>query len=310
MATGYRFRTEADSGTRILHAAGSLIAVLDDLLAAGGSPWTKTVNGTNDVTYQAPGGSQIKLRVYDNVNSTTSYVRRVNGQVGSGTVFPTGTQEANSSQGFCLLKVRYSNNTTAVNDARYVGIRTDRFMLLYVTESDTNLMGYALVAGDLPTIHGSDPGMCVVLGHTQNTTINTSFNHTAAGFIAGNNSTGGWNANESGYAELAPDGVVTPVPIGVKFNTTENAGASVADNFGKIVTGAVEVWSARVSTATSSAGSVLRATIPYLRSIDNNAGIAHRDTFSIGAANYIVLAAEGGSSLFALMTNDEEVGLP
>ena len=312
MATGYRYRTEADSGIRISSAAGSLIAVLDDLLTSGGSPWSKTVNGTNDATYTAPGGSQIKLRVYNNVAHTTSFIVRVTGQVGSGAVFPSSTQEANAGQGSCVIRVRRNSSALAANDARYIGIRTDRFMLLCVTQSDTAFIGSVLIAGDIPTVFGADPGLCVVMSTTTNSLTSTSSSTGVnAGFMQANSTTGGTVQVEYGYAELAPNGTTTPVPIGPKFAVRDGSnGPSVTNSFGKIILGEVYVWSALTTTATTASGAFTRGKIPYIRSIENSSGIAFDDTFSEGAANFIVKTDDSNTSFFAIMTNDQETGLP
>lgn len=309
-ATGFRYRTYADSGNAtIANTAGSLITVLDDLLTGGSSPWTKTTNGTNDVTYQAPGGSQIKLRVYNNVAHTTSFAVRTTGQVGSGTIFPTTTQEAAANQGYCCVKARNSASTASTAHPTWYGIRTDRFMLLAVDKSSGgNGPGSVFIAGDLPVFDGLDPGLCVVGGYLSSnvaTHVSTGDAMSPSGFA--NNTMGG--VNVGGYANVAANGSTQSVPV-FYFQTMPSQGyATVANSFGRIPLGRILVATTTATTGTArlSGAVLIRGYIPYLfcSPVDETAQ-ADGDTFTDSGGNAYINIKSGSTNSFQLMTSDGE----
>lgn len=314
MATGFRIRTHADSGNaRIASAAGSLITVLDDLLTGGASPWTKTTNGTNDVTYQAPAGSQLKVRVYNTVAHTTSFIVRVTGQIGSDPVFPTATQEATSSQGYVCIKARNSTSAVAANDPGYIGIRTDRWFCLITTDTSTPAaVGNYFAAGDVPTFDGADPGLCILSGYM-------STNLTVTGTTVNNTPTGNLGVIDNpatipviGYASVASNGTTTSVPLFMYQTLPATGFASLATCFSKMLLGRILLCTTLSTTATSLGLNVgvMRGYFPHIFVFPPSSGWASMDTFTDGNGNsYTIVSPHNGVSV-AMMTNDGESGLP
>jgi hypothetical protein len=315
MATGYRIRTWADSGNdKILNTAGSVITVLDDLLTNGSAAWSRTVNGTNDITYEAPAGSQIKVRVRNNVASTTSLTpAQLNGQVGSGTVFPTATQEASSSQYFCSARVRASTNAAATHHQRWVGIRTDRFFMVCSTWSDSTSLGAIFGGGDLPTYDPSDPGLCAIFGNCRTSSLTS----TATGVDNSLPSMLGAINNAStgvvGYANVGADGVTTSVPMFPFQLLPHNGLNTVTSSFGRLLLGRVVLFTPADTTTQGVIGtaSVLRGFMPFIRTIGQSSGHVVGDTFTdADGATYLVVQNVDANRRFALMTSDSEPELP
>ena len=315
MATGYRIRRHTDSGNgRIGYAAGSLITVLDDLLTVGGNNWSKTVNATNDVTYQAPAGSQVKLRVYDTTSGATTFPVRLTGQVGSGTVFPTATQESVSSQGYATVRKRENTNTGTGYDPGYIGIRTDRFMLLLRTLSTSFTFGGGIfMAGDLPTYVGTDPGLCAVLGSCgSNSLTNTNYANENS-FPSAFQSLYATSTGLDGYANVGHDGVTAAVPLFVRQILPNGGLGTVANSLSKLTLGPLMVYTSNTTTQYNlSTTSMLRGRVPFVYTIAESGGAAAGDTFTDGnGASYEVVTVNNGTQrLCALMTSDSETGLP
>lgn len=315
MATGYRIRTHTDSGNaKIGSTAGSLITVLDDLLTSGSSPWTKTTNGTNDVTYTAPAGSQVKLRVYNNVAHTTSFIVRFTCQVGSNPVFPTPTQETTSGQGYTCMKSRNATSATTTNDQGYIGIRTDRFMMLMITGSDLNPSagGCMMCAGDVPVFDGSDPGLCIGSGFTQNSLTSTSTTQNTS--IPGSLTPYDGSAGLVGYADKHSNGTTNAVPLFFIQTLPASGFSSLSSHLNSLMLGRILLATCSLTTAAnlSAAAStlVVRGYVPFLFTFPIATGFATGDTFTdSNGASYTIVAAIAGTFV-AVMTSDSEAGLP
>ena len=241
---------------RFTTAAGGRIAVLDYVFTSGPSPWTKTVDGTNIVSYQAPGGSQIKLTFYDNQTSTVSYISEVVATVGLD-VFPTPTQQTT------LNRVGFRHSFGTANTLGWYFVRTDRLIVMATiqpTSSITNQYGGSLVAGDLPVYSPSDPGLCVLLGVAYGTTQNSTTN--AVGVLSSS-----INYGQRGYAHVNRLNNTKSVPAGV-INYSDSAqfasGVNVAAYDGEFPLLRLEVFT-NATQAASTTAAVLRGWIPYVR---------------------------------------------
>lgn len=283
MATGFRYRTDADSA-RLGYAAGALITVLDDLLTAGSNPWSKTTNGTNDVTYQAPGGSQVKLHVAQNYSLSTNFLVQVYAQVGADPKFPIAAQVSNSSLGAVSLKCRETTVTTEAYDQRWYGLRTDRFMMLAVGPCDTLIGGSMMICGDLPVLDAADPGLCVIACSTSTTVSSTST--TLESSITNSFVPAPAAVLECGYAYVAADGTTLSVPMhlipafphGSSFHR-------LSDSFGHLPMGRVYVATSELQDDTGISNDfwTLRGYLPYIFvSPVNPSDLNWNDTFSDG----------------------------
>ena len=312
MATGFRFRKWNDAGNAVLgDDAGAIHVVLDDLLTGGSNPWSKTVNGTNDVTYQAPGGSQIKLHVAQNYALTSNFYIQVYGQVGADPVFPTATQVANVNQGAVTLKCRDSTSTATAYDQLWYGIRTDRFMLLAVgPNTQPSDSGSVIAAGDFPVISGADPGLTALLGQTTSTlsatNVNTELSLSNALYPPTSSSA---EIGEYGYAYQDLAQVILSAPCFTWETLPNNASACLLAHYGgdvplgKIILG---TGSATTNTSIATNDVAWRGYIPYMRSCPvREADFNNGDTFTDGAgATYMYWKAGVDPCVF--MISDDE----
>ena len=159
-ATGWRYANWTQGGSvpgRFGTAAGDVFTVLDYMLTQGSNPWTKTNTGTNQNSYQAPGGSQATFEVTDNLAMATSNWARVVATIGGDRV-PTLTQES----AYCVPRIVKGVNTSG--PFGWWSVRTDRFFMLISTNPTSSSVSHMMFAiGDVPTLTPGDPGVCIVL---------------------------------------------------------------------------------------------------------------------------------------------------
>ena len=313
MATGFRYRKWDDAGAvKIENAAGSLITVFDDILTNGSSPWTKTINGTNDVTYQAPGGSMIKFHVAQNYAFNTNFLVSLTAQVGTDPVFPTATQKGTTSQGHVVLKCRETSTQTSDYDQKWHAIRTDRFFLFSTASADL-VTGHSVIAvGDFPVFSGSDPGLCGLIGGC--TTVPTHVSSSQYSFSNSNTYNSPTTSQAWGYAFVAMDGVTLSVPIALWPTLPGQwTSRSIVKSLGGIPLGKFIIATQCLSTGYSlnSHDHVFRGWIPHYRicPLDEN-GINNEDTFSDGnSSTYRYIRSIGKAQPVTFVTSDDE-GLP
>jgi hypothetical protein len=304
MTTGYFYANWQQGGSvpgRVTAGIGTFITILDWIFLQGPSPWTKTVDATNIVSYQAPGGSQIKIQFDNSVAQATTCYIKVRGTVGA-TVFPTPLQESvNGSQVFRYI-------VTNTNMLGWYAIRTDRSVLIICNNpaaSNTTAPGM-FFGGDAPVLDSADPGLCMIASHNM---VVMPTNSGSNSFVTSN------TMSHNGYAYVAKDGVTTSVPLGVIFmKGSPGSTAPLSSYVNGFPVFPYYVWVSPTQSYTSSAA-VVRGRIPWIVSLPfSGTGINPNfnqtivgDTFSIGAAQYEIFGFAGAAAdLGALMTNDQE----
>jgi hypothetical protein len=309
MTTGYyaaNWRQGGGAPGKLSYAAGQLINLLDYVLVNNGpSPWTKTVLGTNQAAYTAPGGSQVTLNVYDDIRTASNIYSRLTATVG-GQTFPTPAQEANGSLGYVLCQIASSATADVSYHYGWHAIRTDRFFLLRLDSAywQPSATG-GLCVGDIPTLDPADPGLCVLMG-TRYSVYPTGSG--AENFYEGSNPH--TSVYFGGYAYATKTLSLFSVPASTrKHHYTNSNGNLIADWGGK-----VPIFPTLIYTGTSSSSSlpILRGWIPYFYqfpttdgvAIGDTSGVYTGDTFSAGAATFEL--ARTGSTYIGWMTNDQE----
>lgn len=306
MSTGFQYLDHRMGGSvpgyHSNTVAGAVLTTLDYVFTTGPSPWTKTVEGTNYNSYQAPGGSQIKLHVDNQYTGLVSTHIEIWGDVG-GTVFPTVAQRATQK----VLARAFMN--TAYPTGWYA-VRTDRFaaiMFQTVASGSPNSVAGWLVAGDIPVLDPADAGLCVVVG-----TVLSSYPYgpgTNPFTVAGTSITGPY-----GFALSSKDGLSASVPVYClnPFSSSNYQSTLYSDYNGAFPVSRWTVGTPRTAVPESSRY-VVRGYIPFVYSTPfNQTGVTAlynavqaADTFEIGG-NTLELFLGGGSTVAAFMQTDGE----
>lgn len=158
MAAGFEYFSSADAGAPVLTgAAGKLAAVLDWALVGKGG-WDLAFTGTNVRVYRAQAGNRFYLRL-DDTQSLYSRLRayRAMTAVSTGTnQFPNNTQASNIN----TWGIRKAYAASASLPQRYWGVRTNRYIVLFVECSDVATAGIAYRSffqfGDFPSLCEAD----------------------------------------------------------------------------------------------------------------------------------------------------------
>lgn len=318
-ATGFYTRSSEDGGSpatsRIGNAAGSLISALDDLLTEGPSPWSKVVNGTNDVTYTAPGGSGASLNVLDNTAHGTNFYVRLRLTTGGSPSFqvPTTTQEVTTNQGYVYIRARSSTNTATAYDPDWLGVRTDRFCLFQIGLADSITgPGMYFAFGDFPTLSPNDPGLTGIIGTVTTVTSTTNASESTSAQNAQADNSFAFTNTTSGYVDVSYDGITGPVPVTI-HNQFLPTYQNVTYHNGDIPLGRVWIVAADATTDTNIVAQAcsIRGYIPYAYSIPifggPAAGVTNRDTFlDANGAQYQLRAGYSNVKFIAVMTSDDE----
>jgi hypothetical protein len=318
-ATGFYTRSSEDGGSpatsRIGSAAGTVIDALDALLTEGPSPWSKVINGTNDVTYTAPGGSGASLNVLDNTAHSSNYFVRLRMFTGGSPSFqvPTPTQETTSGQGYVYVRARGTTSTASTGDPDWFGVRTDRMCLFHIGIADTaQYPGNYFAFGDFPTLSPNDPGLTGILALTTTITATTTVNDTTSAQNAQSEGSFQHPTTPVGYVDVAYDGFIGPVAATVQ-NQFQPAYQNVTYHNGDIPLGRVWIVTADATTDTNLQAQTcsMRGYIPYAHSIPiyggPASGITNRDTFSdANGAQYQLRAGYNNSRFIAVMTSNDE----
>lgn len=289
MTTGYRYQDYRMGGSVpgvFDPNAGDVFTVLDWMLTSGSNPWTKTNIGTNIEEYQAPGGSQVKMTVYDEypmTGGTNSYHSLVRATVGA-TTFPTPTQEATSGYGGVHIVKRYGS--TALG---WIGMRTDRLFMMMTTGTVSNAPDNLLVVGDLPTLDPSDPGLCIVAGRLGTglyPSISTSANVSNLAMTTSSAVFTGYSLNNK-----ANNVSSCPLFFRADLGALSNGSKNVADYAGGFPL--IPYYVLTSDTQLSSGYSTLRGKLPWWYAVPFGTGAtfinnvtASGDTFAIGAAEF------------------------
>lgn len=317
MATGYyRQDHRMGGGAPGLFGltAGAVITVFDHIFTTGPSTWTKTVLATNDVEYQAPGGSQVVLRVENQHPATTCNFARLTARVGAVT-FPTPAQV--TARGQSLF--RYTINST--QPFGWYAIRTDRYALIWAGGGVGANYGDLIVVGDLPVLDPNDPGMCVLLAHHNSLTAwpsGSGITSTIRSIVPTPLS------NNQGWALINKANTVNSVPVYLVSSgggMSNMAGGVYSDWGGYVPIFPVYALTTVVDATVSSSRIIHRATIPYLRLMphrsDSAAGFTMAffpfsnftgDTFTVGSDTYEMFTMQNNSSYgpWCFMLNDGE----
>lgn len=322
MATGYFFAASNQGGSVPLKFgpnAGDGLTVYDWCLTQGPNPWTKVVTGTNTASYQAPGGSQIKLDIDDTYPISTSFYSRCRSSVG-GTQFPIPAQEADGNRGGVPM-IRKSMSGTSGYAYEWISVRTDRLWILYTGAPVTGQAFYTAmhVFGDLPTIDPADPGVCVNLGSF----MSASYPQQAlpanwfGALSTSHNNIGGHVYSNKANTLLSP-----LVYCNTPFIQNTSA-LTLADFAGVVPTCPIYVFSGCTSQTSASQQLIPRAWIPYLRILplrpDSGYGLTVKwisnatptaawtgDTATIGGNSYHLMYSSTAQWTLAFMTNDGE----
>jgi len=313
-ATGFQILRSSDGGAPALDGqAGSLINVLDALLDIGGSDayWAKAFTGTNKAAYRAANGERFYLRVDDSVGQyarVRGYASMSDVDTGSGD-FPTTTHQTNYN---------WHKSNTADSTARtYVGIATDRFVLLLVSGGWTGSGQDLYFFGEPKKFYASDTGSTVLHGYPGNT-IGTS------AFRQGGQSTnpysisGSYNApsnNTSGMMPFAKtaDGAGA-AGTGVYFAPSP----STSVPFGTY--GYLPLIPLLCGSTVSGTAGLLRAALPHIYALPNyetDPNLAAGDTFTDDDGRTYQICTPAGTAslsssaaLFAIMTSNTETAVP
>jgi len=292
------------------YLAGAIHEVLDDLLTVGSYPWTKTVNGTNDVTYQAPGGSEMMLHVAQNYSLSTNLLIQLYAQVGTDPEFPTPTQVVTAGQGYVTLRPRDSTSSATTYDSNWYGIRTDRFMLLAIGPNNAgSVMGSIVAAGDFPVLSGSDPGLTCILGSTSTTSSNTSTSteYTLTGALYPPQSSP--PNGVYGYSYNHFQGSTLSHPVFCWQTLPNNSYLYYSDTLGELQLGKLLIGTSANTTDASniSTRTMYRGYVPYLRSCPvRQADMANEDTFTdAGGATYMYWDSLNNYPAVLMISDDE-----
>lgn len=312
-SVGYKILRSSDVGAPVLSGqAGALIGVLDELLSIGdsGTYWQKVYTGTNKAAYRADNGDRYYLRV-DDSNAQYGLVRgyATMSGVDTGTGdFPTTTQQTNYA---------WHKSNTANSTARtYLGIATDRFVLLLISGGWSGSGQDLYFFGDIKKANAADVG-CSVLKAYPGTTLGTS------GFVAGGNNSGPAFQCGSTYAaasnntgQMLPfaksaDGTTAAAP-GTYTGSQPNSNVSFA-TYGEIL--CLPCFAG--SVVTTGLGKP-RGTIPFVYftlNYSTDANLAAGDTFTDADGRTYQIALPNGTNaasssipFVAIMTSDGETG--
>ena len=293
MADGFAYFTSKDSGAPVLNAgAGRVIALLDWVLVSKGG-WSKVLDGTaNMAAYRATTGNRNYLRV-DDRNATRTHLRgyQTMSAISTGTgAFPTTTATPLTDYG--LIKGQDASSGAI----EYFGVRTNRFLLLIVTErADAGFISSTIYAfGDILSRAVSDAHNTILMAYsyswhgTQPYGL-TGFDYTLpstddtlnGGYIRVNfpkNTTGSYNNPPASisypYGPTSPNGT----------NTTTAA----------ISTGLLSTDALIFSAHTAAAGTYLRSILPNFKILYEavpvvpTTGFAtyNGETFTVGGKSY------------------------
>ena len=304
-APGFEFFKSTDVGAPVLNgAAGRMIAVLDWVLVTKGG-WAKAYSGTNLAAYRSATGNRFYLRVDD----TQTKIARMRGYramtaISSGSnIFPATAYAATANWGAAKS---ISADSTA---RKYWGIRTDRFVMLYVESGNPTVDGAAqrnlFVFGDVPSLCETDSFNTVILGSDYPDTV--GFPHSYPPFY-GQYSSVSSSVNGAFMAATPSGGLNTPVTALNMPYVNANVYTVADPNYlksGRIQFQSISLLSAEVAAGASGPG-IARAKLPNIHvglGLLPNFHLADGGTFSIGSRNFKALqnrpydpSADGGAS--------------
>lgn len=290
-APGFEFFTSADAGAPVLTGqVGKMITLLDWVLVTKGG-WAKAFSGTNLAAYRSATGNRFYLRVDD---TQTKFARlrgyRAMTAISTGSnIFPATAYAASASWG--AVKSIFTDSTPR----KYWGIRTNRFVMLYVEPGDPVVDGAInrnlFVFGDVPSLCEADPYNTVILGSDNPDTI--GFPHLYAA-SAGNYQSVAPSVNGPFMAATPSGGMNTP-STALEMPTVQSNTYAVASpdylKSGRIQFKAITLLSAEISGWASGAG-IARARLPNIHvglGLLPNVHLAEGGTFSIGSRSFKAL---------------------
>jgi hypothetical protein len=319
MATGYFYAASNQGGSvpgKFGVNAGDGLTVYDWCLTQGPNPWTKIVTGTNTASYQAPGGSQIKIDIDDTYAITSSLASRARTTV-AGTQFPIAAQEATGSYGGVPM-IRKTMGTAAANCFEWISIRTDRLWLLYTGGNSSGQVFYSSmhIFGDLPTLDPADPGVCANLACFGSNTY--PIMSLPAAWLPNLNTTAQSIGGHT-YINKA-NTMFSPLTFALGQWTSNVGSLTLSDYAGAIPAYPVYLATSTTSQFNASAQVLPRAWIPYIRILplrpDLGFGLSPKwlsnvtpwvgDTATIGGNSYDVMYSSSAQFTLAIMTNDGE----
>jgi len=312
-STGYQILRSSDAGAPVLSGqAGALIGVLDVLLDIGGSDafWAKEFSGTNKAVYRAVNGDRYYFRVDDSNAQyalTRGYATMSDVDTGTGE-FPTTTQQTTWA---------WHKSNTANSTARtYLGIATDRFVLLLVSGGWSGSGQDLYFFGELKKTNAADTGATVLKGYPGTSMATSAFvvgaNNTGVAFSCGTiyNAPSNNSANMVAFAKSA-DGA-TAAAAGAYTGSSPSANVSFA-SYGEIV--CCPCFCGSVVTGTTGKP---RGTVPFVYwtlNYSTDANLAVGDTFTDGDGRTYQLcfpngttAATNSTPFVAIMTSNTETG--
>jgi hypothetical protein len=315
MTTGYYKTDWREGGStpgKVTATAGSRIPIFDHIFTTGPSPWTKTVVGTNIVTYQAPGGSQATLEIDDTsvLSNGTSYHIKVRFSVGGGAFQPSATYEANGNFGRMLIPI--ANSTASTWYQGWYAIRTDRLALIFFGGATSGSAMTFFGVGDLPTYDPADPGLCVLLGYSSNYYSVYPTTQIYSDSIFAQSSGGG--LRNAGLATIDKLNTFSPAPAAVQTDFSAYPYASLTSYGGWIPLGFVNILTQTSALAgPTGTGAVLRGWIPFIRTLPcsgtfipawSTANTPSGDTFTADGVGFETFSHN--VQRFAMMLTDDE----
>ncbi len=315
MTTGYYRQDWRMGGAvpgKVTAAAGSRIAIFDHIFTTGPSPWTKTVIGTNIVTYQAPGGSQVLFEINDNIVLTSSqYSFRARMSVGGGALIPSPSHESNANFGFMLIPIAASTSSTWYDG--WYATRTDRFAMITFGGSTSGTGSHTLIVGDIPTFDPADPGLCVLLGYGAN--IYTAFPNSSVYDDSIFGSSAGGGLRKAGFATIDKQNSFSPAPAGAMPDFSSHLAGTLTAYAGYIPLGFVNIVTATTAFGAINNTCILRGWIPFIRTMPVSStfntlfgtfAASSGDTFTADGVDFETFVGNQNYQRYALMLSDGE----
>ena len=304
-APGFEYFTSADVGAPVLTGqVGKMITLLDWVLVTKGG-WAKAFTGTNLAAYRSATGNRFYLRVDD---TQTKFARmrgyRAMTAISTGTnIFPATAYAAAANWG------AVKSISTDATARKYWGIRTNRFVMLYVESGDPTIDGAVLrnlfVFGDVPSLCETDSFNTVILGSDNPHTLGFPHHYTP---FSGQYSSLASPVSGPFMAATPSGGLNTPVTVlNMPYGQSNVYGVADPNHLksGRIQFQSITLLSAEVAAGASGPG-IARAKLPNIHvglGLLPNVHLADGGTFSIGSRNFKALqsnpndpSADGGAS--------------
>lgn len=292
-APGFEFFSSQDPGAPPLYgAAGRMIAVLDWVLVTKGG-WSKPFSGTNLAAYRSAGGNRFYLRVDD---TQTTYARlrgyRAMTAISSGSnIFPATAYAATATWGAA------KSIAAGTVPRKYWGIRTNRYLALYVEPGDPGSDGAVLrnlfAFGDIPSFCESDSFNTVLLGSDSPLAlcfpVGYAMNNIQLSTLA--------PAISGPHMAASPSGAVNSCTTSMSCEATIGAQTYAAADANYLKSGRLQfkdftLYSAEVAVP-SPGPAIARAYLPNIKcglGVIPNAHLTDGDTFSVGVRSFKALA--------------------